>query len=297
MSRKLQVNLAHLQYYLIIHPSTPWSSPSPSLFLDHYFTYLTVLPPHWTEAADADQRRRLGMSSAPHDSKSEPTTPGGSKKHAHFDDARLEEHYPLRRTITAPSSLERLPTIFFAASETHDLTPFPSVEAEDYMGASAWTLQENESVQGADDLSSSLNDEDDAYEGVDAAGAAWPAVVKDVPLLVIDDIVDESMDRPHEHTTKADDSDIDRSDANCQIPVKLVSYPTRSVMSILAQRRSFGDIYRRCPADSAITNVNVLAKSSSSPDLTDTQAGSLDTRLTSLSTQDVRSSGGHFQAL
>ena len=231
------------------------------------------------------------MSSAPGDSKSEPTTPGDSKKHAHFDDARLEEHYPLRRTITAPPSLERLPTIYFAATESHDLTPFPSVGGEDYLGASAWIIQENEGDPEADDTPPGLDDVEDAADG------AWPDALEDHPHSDDDDLNNESVDQLHGHTSKLEIADDDAIDLNYQIPTMSASCPTTSVMSILAQRRSFGDIYRRCPADSAITNVNVLAKSSSSPDLTDTPVGSLDARSTYLTTQDVRSLGGHFQAL
>jgi len=60
------------------------------------------------------------MSTHTNDSKSAPTTPGGSKKRARFDDNNLEEYHFLRRTSTAPSTLERLDLPPSLLSNDHD---------------------------------------------------------------------------------------------------------------------------------------------------------------------------------
>ncbi|KAF4547096.1 Hypothetical protein D9617_59g026350 [Elsinoe fawcettii] len=52
-------------------------------------------------------------------SKSAPTTPGLAKKHAHFDNVKIEHRYSLHRTITAPSSFESTPSLLLA--ETQEL--------------------------------------------------------------------------------------------------------------------------------------------------------------------------------
>jgi len=237
------------------------------------------------------------MISTPQDSKSAPTTPGGSKKHARFDDAKLEEHYPLRRTTTAPSSLERLPTAFFAATETHDLTPFSAADSDDYLGSSDWSLHENVSNHTAGSLIAEIDDEDAPYEDADSVIESWPDATNDESGMSVHDhlIIDTYQGPSRVHTVATRDNGELALDA--QPPLISIACPSTSAMAILTQRPTFGDIYRRSPIDGAITNINVLAKSSSSPNLTDTQAAFLDARSPYLTTQDVRSAGGHFQAL
>ncbi|KAG8626924.1 hypothetical protein KVT40_005869 [Elsinoe batatas] len=81
-------------------------------------------------------------------SKSAPTTPGPSKKHAHFDDVKIEHRYSLHRTITAPSSFESTPSLLFPDPHDSTLQHLDPVNVEDSPPQSA---DESSNAEESDD--------------------------------------------------------------------------------------------------------------------------------------------------
>ncbi|PNS15821.1 hypothetical protein CAC42_4273 [Sphaceloma murrayae] len=221
-------------------------------------------------------------------SKSAPTTPGGTKKHAHFDEVKIEHRYSLQRTITAPSSFESMPTILLSESN--------EPREKDYRSRPP-SPSRSPSISSVSDSTTASDGSEGVYmDAADSKSMMWhPASdgpTSKPPLSRFSS--DPGEDRTHSlhsHSSRTPLVSFDRVPSDS-------SSSAKSTSSSLSQKAiRLATHITKQPAACATTHVNVLARVTSSPHMPDVDSGSLlDTRLNSNVSQSVTSPDGSFKA-
>ncbi|KAF2226486.1 hypothetical protein BDZ85DRAFT_50603 [Elsinoe ampelina] len=223
-------------------------------------------------------------------SKSAPTTPGPSKKHAHFDDVKIEHRYSLHRTITAPSSFESTPSLLIP--DMHDSAPqhLDPVSMEDSPPRSP---DESSDAEESDGSTSGYMDATHSRSLLRRSntGDSIPTSTKHVMTRWSSD--------PEQRTIKV------LSQQNHHDVASLLhreesdsSHSSRSVTSsIIGGTLQLPASMIKRPAECATTHVSILARAHSTSDTADPDSVALlDTRLSPPPPQSVYSPSGSFKA-
>ncbi|KAF2153320.1 hypothetical protein K461DRAFT_312729 [Myriangium duriaei CBS 260.36] len=185
-------------------------------------------------------------------SKSAPTTPGGTKKHAHFDNDYLERRFSLQRRTTAPSSFDsssNLPLQEYSESQGHH---------GNTMGNDLSDSDQDSLHTAIDHLSYGSDDPmDDNFDHVIASGEASDSQSENNALL--------GASRKHISDRDSDDTALFRSHSEDKDHTELERASSPRPLSTRSNASHVSKPPAQTPrpvraADCAITHVNVIAQ-------------------------------------